>query len=124
MLDLNFVRENLETVRAALAARGSAPDVLDRFAELDAERRDVINKADNLNAQRNAASKEIGQLIQSGKKDEAEAKKAEVAGLKNEQTQLERLRDEAEAAIREILINIPNIPAADVPVGPDEAYNK
>jgi seryl-tRNA synthetase len=124
MLDLNFVRENLDTVREALATRGFAPDLLNEFAELDARRRRVISEADGINQQRNAASKEIGALIQSGKKDEAEAKKSEVAGLKDKQAELETQRDAAEDAIREILINLPNIPAEDVPVGSDETSNK
>ena len=57
----------------------------------------------------------------SGQRDEAEAKKAEVAGLKYRQTELERQRDEAEAAMRDLLSGLPNIPAEDVPVGADES---
>jgi len=93
MLDLNFVREHLDLVREALSSRGTPQDALDRFVELDAERRRVIGEADAINQQRNAASKEIGTLMQAGKKDEAEAKKAEIAGLKEKQTELERQRD-------------------------------
>ncbi|CAN5463669.1 serine--tRNA ligase [soil metagenome] len=123
MLDLNFVRENLDAVRTALANRNFPLETLDTFAELDAERRRVIGEADRVNQERNAASREIGALMQSGKRDEAETKKAEVAGLKDRQAELETLRDEAEKAMREVLINLPNIPAADVPVGADEAAN-
>ena len=123
MLDLNFVRENLETVRAALRNRNFPSDLLDKFAELDAKRRNVISEADNVNQLRNTSSKEIGTLMQSGQRKEAEARKAEVAGLKQRQSELERQRDEADAAIRDILINLPNIPAADVPVGADETAN-
>lgn len=124
MLDLNYVRDNLDTVRDALGTRGFFPDLLDRFVEIDNERRHVIGEADSINQQRNASSKEIGALVQAGKRDQAEAKKAEVAGLKEKQTALEAARDDAESAMREILINLPNIPAADVPVGPDESANK
>jgi seryl-tRNA synthetase len=124
MLDLGYVRENLDAVRKALATRGFPADSLDRFAEIDRERRTVIGDVDNINQQRNAASKEIGSLMQSGRRDEAEVKKAEVAGLKEEQSELEKRRDDAEAAMREILINLPNIPADDVPVGPDESANQ
>ncbi len=124
MLDLNFVRENLTAVRTALANRNFPADLLDKFAELDVERRRVIGEADSINQQRNAASKEIGALMQAGNRDEAEAKKSEVAGLKDRQTELERLRDEADSAMRDVLINLPNIPAADVPIGKDEAANK
>ena len=124
MLDLNFVRENLAAVRTALENRNFPADALDRFAELDGTRRRIINEADSINQLRNAASKEIGALVQSGKKDEAEAKKAEVAGLKDKQTDLEKQRDESEAAMHELLAGLPNIPADEVPVGPDESANK
>lgn len=124
MLDLIYVRENLDSVRAALGTRGFQAELLDRFAEIDAERRRVIGEADSINQQRNASSKEIGALMQAGKRDEADARKAEVAGLKEKQAQLESARDDAESAMREILINLPNIPAEDVPVGPDESANK
>ena len=124
MLDLAYVRENLETVRQALQNRGFPDDILDRFAEIDRERRRVIGEADEINQKRNAASKEIGSLIQAGRRDEAESKKAEVAGLKEEQARLEDARDDSESSMREILINLPNIPASDVPVGPDESANR
>jgi seryl-tRNA synthetase len=124
MLDLNFVRNNLDTVRKALADRSSPADALDKFVELDTERRRVIAEADKVNQLRNAASKEIGALMQSGHKDEAEIKKAEVADLKDIQSDLERHRDEADTAMQELLAGLPNIPAPDVPVGPDETANK
>src|SRR5687768_2433171 len=99
MLDLNLVRENLDAVRKALAARSFQTDVLDKFVEQDAERRRIIGEADAINQARNAASKEIGDLIRSGKNEESEAKKAEVAGLKEKQSFLEAKRDAAEAAM-------------------------
>jgi seryl-tRNA synthetase len=124
MLDINFVRENLEAVRTALANRNSPSDSLDKFAALDAERRRVITEADALNQARNASSKEIGALMQAGKRDEAEAKKNEVAGLKEKQAELEKARDTADAEMRELLAGLPNIPADDVPIGADETANK
>jgi seryl-tRNA synthetase len=123
MLDLNFVRENLETVKRALESRNFPTDSLDKFAELDTERRRVIGEADKINQTRNSSSKEIGALMQSGKRDEAEAKKTEVAGLKDKQSKLEAMRDEAESAMRELLAGLPNIPAEGVPVGADETAN-
>jgi seryl-tRNA synthetase len=124
MLDLNFVRENLDLVRQALRDRGFPEEALDKFAELDAERRHVIGEADSVNQLRNSASKEIGALMQAGKRDEAEEKKAEVAGLKERQTELERRRDESDAAMRDLLSGLPNIPSIGVPVGPDETANE
>src|SRR3954471_20475412 len=105
MLDLNYVRDNIDEVRAALEARNFAVDILDRFADIDSDRRRVIGEADAINQQRNAESKEIGALMQAGRQSEAETKKAEVAGLKDKQGELERSRDGAESAMREILIN-------------------
>jgi len=124
MLDLNFVRENLDAVREAMRARYFPTDALDRFVEQDAERRQIIGEADAINQARNEASKEIGDLIKSGNKEEAEAKKAEVAGLKEKQSELEARRDTAEAAMHELLAGLPNVPANDVPIGADESANK
>jgi seryl-tRNA synthetase len=124
MLDINHVRQDLDSVRQALASRQYPTQSLDRFVALDAERRRVNGEADAANRQRNEASKKIGALLQIGKYDEAEAMKAEVAGLKEKQAELERLRDEADAAMRDLLAGLPNIPAPDVPVGADETANK
>ena len=77
MLDLNYVRENLDAVRQALANRNFPVEILDKFVELDAKRRRVIGDGDKINQIRNTASKEIGALMQAGNKEEAEAKKAE-----------------------------------------------
>ncbi len=123
MLDLNFVRENLDAVKTALKNRNFSVDGLEKFVELDAERRRVIGEADKINQTRNAASKEIGALMQAGRRDEAEAKKAEVAGLKKKQAEFETKRDEFDGAMRELLAGLPNLPASDVPVGVDEAAN-
>ncbi len=79
MLDLNFVRENLDKVREALRNRNFPAESLEKFVELDATRRRVIGESDAVNQLRNSSSKEIGALMQAGKKEEAEAKKAEVA---------------------------------------------
>jgi seryl-tRNA synthetase len=123
MLDLNFVRENIDLVRKALENRNFPTDSLARFSDLDSERRRVIAESDNLNQQRNAASKEIGMLMQSGKKVEADSKRQEVSHIKEKQTELETLRDEAEAAMHDLLSHLPNVPDQDVPVGSDESAN-
>ncbi len=124
MLDLHFVRENLEVVREAFKKRHFETDALEIFVALDEERRNVISESDLINQQRNSSSKEIGSLMQAGKKDEAEAKKSEVAGLKDKQKDLEHKRSEVEAKMDELLAGLPNIPADDVPVGTDESDNK
>lgn len=123
MLDLHFVRENLDAVRQAVADRNFPAESLDRFVELDTERRRLISASDEINQLRNAASKEIGDLMKAGKKDEADGKKADVAGLKDKQSELETKRDESEKEMYDLLAGLPNIPAADVPVGVDESAN-
>jgi seryl-tRNA synthetase len=123
MLDLNYVRENLEKVRARLQTRGVAPEVLDTFAEADAERRRIIAESDQLNATRNAASREIGALIKEGKRAEADGRRREVNDLKERIAELDRLRDGAETRMRDLLISLPNLPAEGVPIGKGEAEN-
>ena len=123
MLDLHFVRENLDAVKTALQNRNFPPESLDKFVELDAERRRVIGEADKINQIRNASSKEIGALMQTGKREEADQKKAEVADLKDKQNKLENQRTEVETEMRGLLSHLPNIPQADVPVGADESAN-
>src|SRR5919199_3683054 len=124
MLDLNYVRENLDKVRAALHARGYPTEALDDFAQADAERRARIAESDRLNAERNAASREIGALMKSGRKDEAESQRKAVGELKDKIAELDRQRDEAESKMRELLSTLPNIPHESVPVGADESANK
>lgn len=123
MLDLNFVRENLDAVKSALQNRNFPADVLEDFVHLDAERRRVIGEADKINQIRNSSSKEIGALMQAGRRDDAATKKAEVAGLKEDQTRLEQQRHELEDKMRDLLSQLPNIPQAGVPVGADETGN-
>jgi seryl-tRNA synthetase len=123
MLDLNFVRDNLDKVRAALEARQFPTATLDDFAQADAERRRVIAESDSLNAERNASSREIGALMKEGKKEEAETRRREVGELKERIAELDRAREQAEARMRELLSTLPNIPHESVPVGPDETAN-
>ena len=123
MLDLNYVRENIDAVRAALANRGAPAAALDDFARADAERRNAIGESDRLNAERNAASREIGALMKDGKRDEADARRKAVNELKDRIAEFDVKRDAAEARIRELLSTLPNIPHASVPIGPDESAN-
>ena len=124
MLDLHFVRENLDLVREAFKKRHFETDALETFVELDKTRREVIGESDEINHQRNVSSKEIGTLMQAGKRDEAEGKKSHVADLKEKQQDLEHRRNDVEAKMNELLAGLPNIPADDVPEGVDESDNK
>ena len=123
MLDLNYVRENLEDVRTALEKRSMSAAPLDDFAQADAERRSVIAESDQLNAERNVASREIGALMKAGKRDEAEDSRKAVNELKDRIAQLDLKRESAEARMRELLSTLPNIPHESVPAGKDESAN-
>jgi seryl-tRNA synthetase len=123
MLDLNYVRDNFEAVRAGLAKRGTVAAALDDFAQADEERRRTIAESDRLNAERNASSREIGSLMKEGKRDEAEARRKAVGDLKQRIAELDQKRDETEARMRELLSTLPNVPHESVPVGTDESAN-
>ncbi|HEV7472399.1 MAG TPA: serine--tRNA ligase, partial [Pyrinomonadaceae bacterium] len=123
MLDLNFVRENLEQVKAALEKRGMPSTALEDFAQADAERRRVIAESDQLNARRNTASREIGALMKEGKKEAGDARRKEVNELKERISELDQLRDQSESRMRELLSTLPNLPHESVPIGRDESAN-
>jgi seryl-tRNA synthetase len=123
MLDLNYVRENLEGVRAALDKRGMPSAALDDFAQADAERRRVIADSDQLNAERNAASRDIGALMKDGKREEADVRRKAVNELKDRIAELDQKRQQSEARMHELLSTLPNIPHESVPVGLDESAN-
>jgi len=123
MLDLNYVRENLDLVRAKLATRGLGPEVLNEFENADAARRRIIAESDQLNAKRNQASREIGALMKDGKRDEAETARKEVNELKARISVLDQQRDEAETRMRDMLVGLPNLPHDSVPQGKSEEDN-
>src|SRR5438552_12181369 len=123
MLDLNYVRENLNGVIKALRNRGFPDDRLLAFHRADQERRAAIQSSDSYNADLNRASQEIGELIKQGKKDDAIQRRSDVKALKEHVARLNHERDEAEARMKEILVQLPNIPHESVPVGKDESAN-
>src|SRR2546422_2486992 len=123
MLDLNYVRENLDAVREALTKRGMPHTALDDFAQADAERRRLIAESDQLNAERNLASREIGALMKEGKRDQADARRKAVNDLKDRIAELDQKRELSETRMRELLSTLPNIPHQSVPIGKDESAN-
>ncbi len=123
MLDIKFVRENPDVVDAACASRQNAHWDRERFFELDAERRQLIVEVEGLQAARNAASKQIGQLMREGKRDEAEAAKAQVAANKDRIAELDEKRGQVEQALFDLVAAIPNIPDDTVPYGKDDSDN-
>jgi seryl-tRNA synthetase len=122
MLDLSFVRANLELVEGKLRDRGQDPaELLGDFRALDKDRRERITEAEQLKAQRNKLSEEVARLKKSGQ--DASAVMEETRSLKAKTEELEAAAAEAEAKMQAILARIPNLPAADVPVGKSEQEN-
>ena len=116
MLDLNFVRENLSLVEEKLRQRGMDPSaVLKDFREVDAQRRQAITEAETAKAQRNKASEEIAKLKKSGQ--DATAAMAQTKDLRERIQTLEKTAGDLDSRLREILVGIPNLPHASVPVG-------
>ncbi len=123
MLDIKFVRENPDAVDKACESRQNAHWDREKFFELDEARRSVIVEVETLQAERNAVSKEIGQLMREGKKDEAEAAKAKVAANKERIAELDDKRAEVEQELFDLVAAIPNIPHESVPYGKDDSDN-
>ena len=122
MHDIKSIRENPAAFDAALARRGLEPQSAALLA-LDADRRAVATQMQEAQNRRNEASKLIGAAMGRGDKDEAERLKAEVAALKDTLPALEAQDRDLLARLTDTLARIPNLPAADVPDGADEADN-
>ena len=123
MLDINFVRANLDLVTSKLAQRGFPPDVLDHFTELDERRRTLITRRDELNATRNRESQEIGKLMKAGQKDEAESRRGAVREVGDQISATEAELQAVEDELSELMTGLPNLPHESVPVGADESAN-
>ncbi len=121
MLDLNFIRENTEKVKAAIKNRNLKID-LDVLINLDAERRKVLQELDELRHERNIFSEEVGKLM-AAKKD-AKEKIALSKAVAEKIKQLETRFSEVEKGMNTLVLNIPNIPHESVPAGKDASFNK
>jgi seryl-tRNA synthetase len=116
MLDLNFVRENLPLVEEKLRQRGMDPAaVLKDFRDIDTQRRQAITEAETGKAQRNKASEEIAKLKKSGQ--DASAAMAQTKELREKISALEKTATDLDGRLRDLLVSIPNLPHASVPVG-------
>jgi seryl-tRNA synthetase len=122
MLDIKFIRENPAAVKEALARRKAEADI-DGLLELDHLRRAAITEAEELKSERNAASKTIGGLMKEGKKEEAETAKENVRIIGDRIAVLDEQVRELDEKILQMLLFIPNLPLAGVPVGEDETGN-
>ena len=114
MLDLHYLRTNLDAVATRLADRGHILDV-EAFRALEAERRSVQTRTEELQAARNQASKRIGQLKAKG--EDTSAALAESAGIGDELKALEARLSEVQARMGDFLLGVPNVPHASVPAG-------
>ncbi len=125
MLDLKFVRENPDIVKKNIENKFQFDKLplVDEVIDLDAKNRAAKAEADNLRAARNKLSKQIGQLMGQGKKQEAEEVKAQVAANAARLSELEELETELEAKVLKIMMTIPNIIDPSVPIGKDDSEN-
>ena len=118
MLQVAYIRENKEEVIKGLAKRNmDASELVNLVIELDEKRRSTQVELDNILAESNKLSKEIGELMRTGEKEKAEATKAKTADLKEKTKELTEVLNEAVASLQEELYKLPNIPTAIVPDG-------
>lgn len=117
---MKFVRENPELVMDAMRKRNANVN-LDEFLELEKRRRELTLQVEALKSQRNAASQEIGKMKKAG--ENADAQMAEVRALGDKIAEDDKELKDIEARLKEILMTIPNMPAADTPVGSSDADN-
>ena len=130
MLDIRFVREHPDEVKENIKKKfqDQKLPLVDEVIALDAEYRAAISEADNLRANRNKLSKQIGMLMGQAKKDpskaaEAEAVKAQVTAQADRLKELEAKESELQAKIQEIMYTIPQMIDPSVPIGPDDSHN-
>ena len=125
MIDINLIRTNPELVKANIKRKfqDRKLPLVDEAIELDGKRRALIQEGDTLRAQRNTLSKQVGALMKAGDKEGAEKVKAQVKADADRLLAIEKENEEVEAALKKIMMAIPNIVADDVPVGKDDSEN-
>ena len=125
MIDIKFLRENPDIVKQNIKNKfqDEKLPLVDQVIELDAQARKTQQEADDLRASRKKISKEIGALMGQGKKEEAEAKKAEVAKNAERLEELSAKEKELQEKVKEIMMTIPNIIDPSVPIGKNDTEN-
>ena len=125
MIDLKFLRENPDLVKENIKKKfqDHKLPLVDEVIEYDKKAREAQQEADDLRAKKNQVSKQIGALMAQGKKEEAEAVKAEVAQISKRLTELEPLEKEYQDKVLEDMMKIPNIIDPSVPIGKDDTFN-
>ena len=123
MLQVPFIRQNAAFVKERLAFRNfNKPELVDELIELDDKRKKLQFETDEMLAKINSASKEIGQLMKEGRKEEAAHRKSEVALYKEKVNDIGAI-SETESALHAILVQLPNLPSEQVPAGSTPADN-
>jgi seryl-tRNA synthetase len=122
MIGLQLIRDDPETVKAAIARKGEPTDAVDRLLAADERRRAVEAEANELRSQRNTGNKELGELMRSGRRDEGEAAKGRMAELSERIDALTAELGQLATAIEADLLLVPNLPHPSVPDGngPDD----
>ena len=111
MLQVNYIRENREKVLERLSIRNfKQPELVDEIIKIDEDRRSTQTSLDNISAEANAAAKQIGDLMRTGKKEEAEAIKAETASHKENIKSLSDKLNDLETAQHNLIVQLPNLP--------------
>ena len=125
MIDIKFLRENPDVVKENIKKKfqDNKLTLVDEVIALDEERRKAQVEADAIRASKNKIAKEIGGLMKQGKKEEAEAKKAEVEANAARLVELEALEKELQEKVTTIMMTIPNIIDPSVPIGKDDSDN-
>ncbi len=125
MLDIKFLRENPDLVKENIKKKFQDEKIplVDEVIALDEEKRQVQGRADELRQNRNKVSKEIGNLMAQGKKDEAMALKEKVTSQAEELDELSKRQDELTEKVTKIMMLIPNIIDPSVPIGKDDTFN-
>ena len=125
MLDIRFVRENPDAVKENIKKKfqDEKLPLVDEAIELDAKKRSLQQEADDLKAERNKISKQIGALMGQGKKEEAEEVKKQVADHGEKIAKLDKEQSEAAARLQEIMYVIPQMIDETVPIGKDDTEN-
>ena len=120
MLDIKFVRENIDAVKTMLSNRHNKLS-LDGFVDLEKKRREVLAETETLKAQRNTVSKQIGAMKKSG--ENADAMVAEMQAVGEKIAKLDAELKEIDCQLQDIMLSIPNMPKEDVPYGVDDSDN-
>lgn len=125
MIDIKFLRENPDIVKQNIKNKfqDEKLPLVDEVIELDEKSRSVKCKGDELRAQRNSLSDQIGNLMRNGQKEEAESVKEQVKEINQKLVENEKLEEEYAGKIKEIMMQIPNIIHESVPIGKDDSEN-